>query len=204
MPNVRYPIKVGQLLAQITSVNGAFVRLFGYRGSVLTYFLNGRAKWSCPPSVDVFLALYLVYVISRIASQSLHDLIKNGVAIAQWKLEMGAESTGLDYFRGLVVVVFNNFAECQCYNSHKARESDLEENADAINFSIFGRVLTSRLHDVDKNVEHDPRYKCFLAAFEAATSLRSRARAICVWVTTRSKSLLQVLTDSNPTDEEFH
>ena len=59
------------------------------------------------------------------------------------------------------------------------------------------------LHDVDKNIEHDPRYKCFLAAFEAASSRRHGARAICVWVTTRSKSLLQVLTDSQPTDEEF-
>jgi len=126
MPNVfGNPIKVGQLLAHITSAHGAFLRLFGYRGSVLTFFLNGRAKWSCPSSVDVFLALYLVYVISRIASQSLRGLIKSGVTITQWKLEMGAESTGTDSLRGLVVVVFNSFAECQWLN--KATEKVVDD-----------------------------------------------------------------------------
>ena len=207
MPNVfGNPIKVGQLLAHITSAHGGFLRLFGYRGSVLTYFLNGpggRGKWSCPPSVDVFLALYLVCVISRIASRSLHGLIKSGVTITQWKLEMGAESTGADFLRELVVVAFNNYAECQCYIYHKALGSELEVNADASNFSVFGRVLVLRLHDVEKNNEYDPRHECFQQAFEAASSRRHRARAICVWVTTRSKSLLRVLTDSQPSDAEF-
>ena len=151
MPNVfGNPIKVGQLLAHITSVHGGFLRLFGYRGSVLTYFLNGRGgrgKWSCPPSVDVFLALYLVYVISRIASRSLHGLIKSGVTITQWKLEMGAESTGADFLRGLVVVAFNNFAECQCYTYHKALGSEPEVNANANNFSSDS-LMPSLLYNI--------------------------------------------------------
>ena len=136
MPNVfGNQLTVGQLLAHIASANGAFLRLFGYRGSVLTYFLHGRTKWVCPSSVDVFLTLYLVYVISRIASRSLRSLTKSGVAITQWKLEMGAKSTGMDSLLSLVVVVFNNFAGCPCYIFHKDLGSDLEANADAGKFT---------------------------------------------------------------------
>ena len=38
-------LTIGQLLARITGIHGALLRLFGYECSVLIFFLADRAKW---------------------------------------------------------------------------------------------------------------------------------------------------------------
>ena len=88
--------------------------------------------------------------------------------------------------------MLNGFDAYGAYISQKNDGTELAEPTPAWQHSLLGVASSTRLHAIDRS-SGDPRYACFRAAFDRAADDRERARALRVWVVTRSTHLLDLL-----------
>ena len=181
--NRRTVASVGE---HLVSVHGKPERQLGNSGSCYLFFRSQReGKVKVIDTVMTLLALYLAYVISRIASRDLRHL-----DIAQVIVSISGD--GHQDLMKLVVVVLQSVSLYSCYKMHRERQDSTENYADVFFHMLLGRVCKTRLHDVTKEAATDPRYATFLRVFNVCTTLFDKAVTMSIWVNSRSKDLLEL------------
>ena len=160
---------------------------------------------------DVEFVVYAAYVCARIISRVGRIECKH-LAVEQWAFTLSlqdAPQEPCDDDRRLmncVKDILNGWNVVRAYEAHREIGTPTTQFIEMWKYSVVVAVFSSRLHDVIKDEAYDVRYRQFRKTWASCVNDEGRARALAVWVVTRSVDLLELLDEDRNgpiSDEEF-
>jgi hypothetical protein len=142
---------------------------------------------------EVTFAFYAAYVCARVISRDGRKLCQD-VMVEIWWFDISPSEEN-DCLIDCVKHILNSWNMVRSYATHRAASTPVDDPIEMWKYSVPATVLSTRLHDVSKDVTYDPRYRQFLRTWRSCRNDEGKARALAIWVVTRSIDLLELLEE---------